>query len=230
MNLEEVKAILAKVPYDIKREERMSDDRGTRLDLAVGAVVNVFDTGSVNVQGKQCEEVKSVLGLSSAKVKPESISEGLPRNVFVVYGHDGQAKTSLEAMLRRWQMEPIILSQLPSEGNTIIEKLESYVRDQQVVYGIVLATPDDEGYAEGHPDEKRFRARQNVVLEMGMLLAHLGRSRVAVIIKNPENMERPSDIQGIIYLSYKDDLDKEVGTTLAKEMSAKGIHIDIKKL
>ena len=46
------------------------------------------------------------------------------RSVFVVYGHDENAKTELEAMLRRWEINPIFLDQLPSEGQTIIEKLE----------------------------------------------------------------------------------------------------------
>ena len=46
------------------------------------------------------------------------------RDVFVVYGHDENARTQLEAMLRRWNIEPLILDQLPSEGMTVIEKLE----------------------------------------------------------------------------------------------------------
>ena len=32
-------------------------------------------------------------------------------------------------------------------------------------FGVILATPDDEGYRIDRPDEKAFRARQNVVLE-----------------------------------------------------------------
>jgi predicted nucleotide-binding protein len=52
-----------------------------------------------------------------------------------------------------------------------------------------------------HPDEKKFRARQNVVLELGMLLSSLGRSKVAILMKNPGKMERLSDIQGLLYIS-----------------------------
>lgn len=44
------------------------------------------------------------------------------RKVFVVYGHDMNARTQLEAMLRRWDMEPLIIDQLVSFGYTIIEK------------------------------------------------------------------------------------------------------------
>jgi predicted nucleotide-binding protein len=40
-----------------------------------------------------------------------------------------------------------------------------------VRFGVVLATPDDEGNAIGKSDERKHRARQNVVLELGLLLA-----------------------------------------------------------
>jgi len=148
--------------------------------------------------------------------------------IFVVYGHDTGARSQLEAMLRRWGLDPLFLDQLASEGQTIIEKLENYA--YSVNYAVVLATPDDEGHRANRPDEKTFRARQNVVLELGMLLAKLGRSKIAVLIKNPSTMERPSDIQGLVYIPFTDNLDKEVGVALAKEMAKQGFNIDIGKL
>ena len=44
-----------------------------------------------------------------------------------------------------------------------------------------------------------------------MLLAKLGRPRVAIMLKDQKNMEKPSDIQGLIYIPFKEDV-KE-GTT-----------------
>lgn len=151
----------------------------------------------------------------------------VPRNVFVVYGHDEKARNELEAMLRRWSLEPLILDQLTSGGQTIIEKLESVRREAS--FAVVLATPDDEGHRRDHPGEKAYRARQNVVLELGMMLSVLGRSKVAVLLKTGANMERPSDIHGLIYISFKDDV-KEAALTLAKEINAQGIPIDLDKV
>lgn len=131
-------------------------------------------------------------------------------------------------MLRRWDLDPLILDQLPSEGRTVIEKLEKYTQSD-VVFGVVLATPDDEGNTIGKPDEKKLRARQNVVLELGLLLSKLGRSKVAVLLKSQEKMERPSDIQGLIYLPFSDDV-AESKLQLAKEMTKQGIAIDLGKL
>ena len=41
-------------------------------------------------------------------------------------------------------------------------------------------------------------------------------------------MERPSDIQGLIYIPFTDDVDGKV--TLMKEMNAQGIKIDPSRL
>ena len=80
-----------------------------------------------------------------------------------------------------------------------------------------------------HEDELASRARQNVVLELGMMLAKLGRKNVAILMKQQDKMERPSDIQGLIYIPFKDSV-TDGAVLLAKEMSAQGYTIDIGKL
>lgn len=130
-------------------------------------------------------------------------------------------------MLRRWDLEPIIIDQLVSSGATIIEKLEEHTNE--VNFGIVLATPDDIGYAKNNEDKKRYRARQNVVLELGMLLAKIGRSKVAILLSQAEDMEKPSDIDGLIYIPFKDNIE-ETKLSLAKEMQSNGYTLDISKL
>lgn len=121
------------------------------------------------------------------------------RKVFVVYGHDDIARTQLEAMLRRWDLDPIILDQQVFGGQMIIEKLAKCGSD--VGYAIVLATPDDEGKAKSEPTYKS-RVRQNVVLELGMFLAKLRREKVAILLKEAADFERPSDIQGLVYIPF----------------------------
>ena len=120
----------------------------------------------------------------------------------------------------------MILDQIPSEGSTIIEKLIKY--KENISFAVVIATPDDWGYKDGHEEEKKQRARQNVVLELGMMLATLGRSRVAILIKNPSVMEKPSDIDGLIYISL--DNFSEAKLKLAQEMNKSGIGIDLGKI
>lgn len=227
MTKDEATAMLAENGLTIKHSVRTKNDQGWRLDLANGAIVNVFDTGKLSFQGQNSESVRALLEPSSS----ESVVGGAPNvntKVFVVYGHDDAARNQLEVLLRRWDLEPLILDQLPSSGQTIIEKLEAYTDD--IGFAVVLATPDDEGHKADHPDERLYRARQNVVLELGMLLAKLGRARVAIVMKQSDKMERPSDIQGLIYIPFKDDLSKEANVLLAKEMNAAGYNIPVKKL
>lgn len=229
MKVEQVKAAMADAGVALEDEKAIQ--YGVQLKFSNGALVSVFDSGKISVQGKEQDLVNQILRQatrSTPAAMPAVVTGKQNYNVFVVYGHDTQARTQLEAMLRRWGLEPLILDQLPSEGQTIIEKLESYTAE--VNFAVVLATPDDEGHRVGHADERALRARQNVVLELGMLLAKLGRRRVAIVLKQQENMERPSDIQGLIYIPFKDNLEKEAGLLLAKEMHAQGYQIDVAKI
>jgi len=231
MTLDEVKKALAGAGYDIAQEGPLTNGHGTRLQITQGGILNVFETGTVQVQGKADDALKALFA-GQANGKPSRGKPAAPaipenRQVFVVYGHDDPARTSLEAMLRRWHLEPVILDQLPSGGQTIIEKLESTMH--LPCFAVVLATPDDEGNKRDRPNEKMLRARQNVVLELGMMLAKLGRERVAILLKNATGMERPSDIQGLIYISFEND-PADAKVLLAKEMHKQGIRIDLERL
>jgi len=194
--------------YRIISEARAGNNYGDVLRLDNGCIINCYDKGSYNCQGKNSAEIKAILDSATFS------STTLNRKVFVVYGHDQVARTQLEAMLRRWDLEPLIIDQLESSGNTIIEKLEEYI--PQAAFGIVLATPDDMGYPKGKEEEKKYRVRQNVVLELGMLLSRLGRSKVAILLKNTEDMEKPSDIHGLIYIPFTADV-KETTVDLSKK-------------
>lgn len=220
MTIEQVKTILKKAEQPIIEEKRSGNNLGTVLKLSNGCVINCWDKGTVNCQGKNSDQITALLSGTPA-------SPIQNRKVFVVYGHDNNARTQLEAMLRRWDLEPLILDQLISSGQTIIEKLEEYT--QQASFGIVLATPDDIGYPKNDEAKKQYRVRQNVVLELGMLLSRIGREKVAILLSQTEDMEKPSDIEGLIYIPFKDNVE-ETKLSLAKEMQNNGYTLDIAKL
>ncbi len=147
------------------------------------------------------------------------------QSIFVVHGHDADARDQLELVLRRLKLEPFILMNTTGGGKTIIEALEGQIgRDYSSAFGIVLMTPDDMGYAISHGPEKiEARARQNVILETGMLLSSLTRERMALIVKG--HVEIPSDIDGIIRFHYNDHI-REIVPKLCKRLGEAGIAID----
>jgi len=218
---------------NIQGEWKDCDNGQMQFKCRIGGNFNWWETtGTVSFGGKKDEKEALVEKVKVAlDTMPDNFvasAQRLNKKVFVVYGHDTTSRTQLDALLRRWGLEPLILDELPSKGQTIIEKLEEYTSD--VGFGVILATPDDEGHKRGAPDEKMYRVRQNVALELGMLLTKLGRKKVAVLLKNQDEIEKPSDIQGLIYIPFKDDIRKDAGTSLAKEMRECGYDIDVKDL
>ena len=216
MTYEEViERIKASAKLSIISEKEIQ--HGKSITLSNGSIINCFTTGKHNVQGRNQDETKAIL---------ENVSLHGNRKIFVVYGHDDIARTQLEALLRRWDLEPIILDQIASGGQTIIEKLEEY--SKEVGYAIVLATPDDEGKAKSERSYKS-RVRQNVVLELGMFLAKLGREKVAILLKEDTEFERPSDIHGLIYIPFEKKVD-EVALNLIRELTKQGYSIDSSRI
>lgn len=213
MKLDQMKEIISK-KYTICEEKETSN--AYQLKLENRAVVNIFHNGNYNVQGKNSIEVKTFIKNCEGERGMELRKN---RKVFIVYGHDETLRNELEAILRRWGLEPVILDKLASGGKTIIEKLESQM--PEIGYGIVLATADDEGHRKNAPDEKMYRCRQNVVLELGMLLAKLGRDRIAILLQHPNDIEKPSDIQGLLYIPFEDKLEPEASKVLAREIEDK---------
>ena len=224
MTKDEVVTTLEKAGIVIKSTIRLPNDSGYQIRGLQGEIINIYDTGKLVVQGKNQPHITEVLGLGSGQshTGPSQVtgwSETVNPHVFVAYGHDMAARNELEAMLRRWALSPVILDQLPSAGATLIEKLEAYIDVNEVGFGVVLATPDDKGYAKHNESAIMPRARQNVILELGMLLKTLGRERVAIFRPPKAEMESPSDIDGLIYLEFQDKI-SEKKTELAKEIES----------
>ncbi len=155
------------------------------------------------------------------------------REVFITHGKDLKPLDELKAILCEAGLNPIVLNEQPSGGRTVMEKLEAY---SDVGFAFVILTPDDlGGFVEAggsvwsRPARLRkflktahTRPRQNVILEFGYFVGKLGRDKVACLLKKP--VEQPSDMQGIVYLSFKESL-KEIKNEILKELRAAGYNI-----
>lgn len=157
------------------------------------------------------------------------------KRIFICHGKDLKPLNELKHMLADLGLTPVVLSEQASGGRTVMEKLEAY---SDVGFAFVLLTPDDlGGFVElgskwSRPQRLRKflktahnRPRQNVILEFGYFVGKLGRDRVACLLKKP--VEQPSDMQGIVYLCFKESL-LEIREDVVKELQAAGYQIDRK--
>jgi hypothetical protein len=155
-----------------------------------------FDVMEVTMSPLLADEVREPTEAIVAEPVPPSPPS---RKVFVVHGLDSTATDKLTKMLRSMELEPIVLREQPEMGRVLIEKLEDHARD--VGYAFILLTPDDLGCQKGRTRNLRPRARQNVIFEFGYLMAELGRKNICCLYKG--EVERPSDIEGIMYVPFK---------------------------
>jgi predicted nucleotide-binding protein len=227
MSPDELRDFLVERGVNFKQEEIQN---GYLFRCEEGEKFAAYNTGIVVCQGKPTELSKAVKDWKKpAKAGAAKAKEAVPaaeqdKPIFIVYGHDKTAREGLELVLHKMKLEPIVLENLPADGDTIIEKLERYLGEHgNVGFACVLLTPDDEGHESGKPGQKMYRARQNVILELGMVLARLGRRRVLILIK--ESVEQPSDIAGLIYRRFKERVDELTGT-LFKDLQEAGYKPD----
>jgi hypothetical protein len=137
---------------------------------------------------------------------------GLAGNtVFIVHGHDLAKRAELQAILGGLGLQPIVLDEQDSLGMTIVEKLEHYA--ETCAFAIVLMTPDD-------LMQVGARARQNVVLELGWFMAKLGRERVLLLYTG--EVEIPSDIFGIVFVQFRDNI-REAESKIQQRLRGAGL-------
>lgn len=144
--------------------------------------------------------------------------------VFTVHGHDEAAKHAVARFIERLGLEAIILDEQSGGLQTIIDKFEEQA--ENIVFAIILLTPDDVGAAKAEKNELQPRARQNVILELGYFIAKLERNQICLLYK--EGVELPSDIRGQSYI-FLDDHDGWQ-LKLAREMKRAKLPIDANKL
>ena len=144
--------------------------------------------------------------------------------VFIVHGHDNEAKVTVARFVENLGIKATILDEKVNEGRTIPQKFEEHAGEAG--YAIVLLTPDDVGSSKDETDNPQPRARQNVILEFGYFWGRLGRKRLCVLYK--EGVELPSDIRGIAYVPMDNFNGWQL--KLGQEMQNAGLPVDLNKL
>jgi predicted nucleotide-binding protein len=196
---------------------------GKRVICRNAAIVNVYDTGSVNVQGKPAARPETEMALGAAvKVTAEANNK-----VFVVYGHNDAVKTELQLFLHKLGLEPIIVGDLPKRGRTLIESLE-YALSMDPAFTLVLWTPDDKASPVADPGKEYLQPRPNVIFELGLAIGRFKREKVGILWQNTDNFEDPSDLKGIFSIRFNKGI-HEIQTEIIKDLVSAGLPVDVDK-
>jgi predicted nucleotide-binding protein len=147
------------------------------------------------------------------------VAQEVSNKIFIVHGRDDAAKNEVALFIRNIGLEPIILHLQPNGGRHLLTKFTE--ESEGAGFAVVLMTPDDEG-GLNDGGARRFRARQNVVFELGFFIGKLGTASVAALMKG--DVEKPSDFDGIGYITF--DSSGRWKTDLARELHHAKIPFD----
>jgi predicted nucleotide-binding protein len=167
------------------------------------------------------ERLEDLADLGEISTSPDDEPEQFSRRIFVVHGRDGTHREAVARFLEQLDLEPVILHEQPNKGRALITKFGEEAAD--IGFAVVLMTPDDIGGLRDN-DDRRPRARQNVIFELGFFIGTLGPQRVAALIG--QEVERPSDFDGVVYIPIETDW----RLPLCRELRAAGYEIDLNKV
>ncbi|MBK5241697.1 nucleotide-binding protein [Clostridium sp.] len=179
----------------------------------ISSPLEIFVNSEIQHETKVIEMVDKIKDTKQAS--EEDIRVDRKEKVFIVHGSDEATARRVKQFIKDdLNMEAVILMDEVNCGLTIPEKFEQ--RANECSYAVIIMTPDDVLKYEG--DNKIiYRARQNVILELGYFWAKWDRKQLAVIKKG--NIENPSDIQGVVYLEFNKRVE-EVLYDLTREIKA----------
>jgi predicted nucleotide-binding protein len=125
--------------------------------------------------------------------KIEAIEVEKRSGIFISHGHNELLKLKLKDFVEnRLKRKAVVLSEQPSKGMTVVEKLER--ASGECSSAIILMTGDDTLRDGG------VRARQNVIHELGFFQGKYGRNNVILLVE--EGLELFSNISGIVDIRF----------------------------
>lgn len=226
-------AVFGQGTADYRRHSNIASlDRGPLGSPALNQVRRYLTEGkqrSLVLLRQVIRELEEEIADRNETVGLSAVDQMAPKpdlsKVFIVHGHNDEAKQTVARYVEKLGFQAVILHEQPNKGRTIIGKFRE--ESAGIGFAIVLMTPDDVGGPAGSSsDQLRPRARQNVVFELGAFILAIGQERVAALVRG--NIERPSDIDGIVYISMDDGGGWR--EQLARELKAAGYAVDLNRV
>jgi predicted nucleotide-binding protein len=203
-------------------------------DAAVAALIaRVVATGGATSHPIDIDS-RSVAGIANLVRNHADVGAATreaAHSVFVVHGHDEAMKDTVAGFLQDNGVRAVVLKDLDTSHPTLFQKFETVGREAQ--FAIVLISSDDLGTSlrefqdteSGGPASLEYRARQNVVLELGFFFGRLGWDNVFILEKAPPKLrprfDMPSDLRGVVTRPF--DAAGKWREKLLEQLHAKGL-------
>lgn len=122
------------------------------------------------------------------------------RRVFIIHGHDETNRLRLENMIRKLELEPIVmLDERPVGLTTFLDKFENLART--CAFAVALITKDDCVLKDG---VQVWQGRPNAMFEIGWFCNYFNRKRIILLVQSGTAVW--SDLQGVEYVSFETDV------------------------
>lgn len=139
-------------------------------------------------------------------------SPSIARRVFIAYGHTEDWK-ELKKMLRRWSLDAVHFESEEVTGETIPDRWKSMIDQSRFAFAVM--TPDDK-LANG-----KWRARQDVIHEIGLCHARLGLQNTAILLAH--GTEPFSNMDGVNYIPFERGNIRKTGRKIKRLLEERGI-------
>ncbi|AMP89078.1 TIR domain-containing protein [Legionella pneumophila] len=152
---------------------------------------------------------------AKSSLLPESKNNNIIKDELVVYighGHDQDWKIVKEELQDKHNIKIEAYETGARAGHTIRDVLEDMSNKSH--FAILVFTGEDV-----QKDDK-IRARQNIIHEAGLFQGRLGFNKAVIVMK--ENVEMPSNLDGIQQIRYTDNIKEtisEILATISREFS-----------
>lgn len=206
------------LPRELAERQAVRIDHADQVRTAARQVAAQVHVVAHPPRSRHAERISETLANDLARDLrlPAAHGPEADRSIFLVHGHDHDLRDEVEGFLDTLGIKPVVLARVKGQGRSLLGRFETEAG--RAKFAIVLLSSDDLGAARrqfedpdyGGKATLRFRARQNVVLELGFF-GRLGWENVFVVHKPAERVwpdfETPSDLGGAVFYQIDGEID-----------------------
>jgi predicted nucleotide-binding protein len=191
----------------VNDRELTTDETNALFYLASVGAARQPENPGITLAGFYLQQVASqvtFLKMPDSHVAPNALYQTTrwSRRVFLVCGRSREPMLEMERWLKNLGLDIIVLESASVAGS---QPVSTALEDKVAGCGtaVVLATADDIGRLASGRETFKARARQNVILELGLLWGLLGTQRIVLVMDEKIGVDFPTDTSGFMTIRFR---------------------------